>query len=94
MKNTYQEVVIGDKTHKIVTGTYPEQCKGYYEALNRGDGYAAHMLHLPYVTRDIRMVQFEIDMLVRSYELQKELERINELPENLQRIEMELRLKK
>lgn len=63
MKHTYQTIRIGNKEHKIITGTYPEQCDEYYKALENKDAYVAHRLHLPYVQRDPKMIQFEVDML-------------------------------
>tara|TARA_B100000768_G_C11248927_1_gene363143 strand:+ start:1230 stop:1520 length:291 start_codon:yes stop_codon:yes gene_type:complete len=91
MTNTYQTIVIGNKEHKIVTGSYPKQCDAYYKAMENKDWYAVHMLHLPYVSRDVKMIQFEIDMLARTEELDRELERINSLPKELAIVEMKMR---
>jgi hypothetical protein len=91
MTHTYQTIIIGNKEHKIVTGSYPEQCDSYYKAMENKDYYAVHMLHLPYVPRDIKSIQFEIDMLARKEELDRDLERINKLPKELAMIEMKMR---
>jgi hypothetical protein len=91
MTHTYQKVVIGDKEHKIITGTYPKQCDEYYKALERKDVYAAHMLHLPYVPRDLKMIQSQINILAKKQALDEELERIKNLPKELSAIEMKIR---
>jgi len=91
MTHTYQTVKIGNKEHKIVTGTYPKQCEAYYKALENGDGYAMHLLHLPYVARDIKMIQSEIDILATKQALDEELERLNSLPKELAIIELKMR---
>jgi hypothetical protein len=91
MTHTYKTITIGNKEHKIVTGSYPEQCDSYYKAMENKDYYAVHMLHLPYVPRDIKSIQFEIDILARKEELDRELGRINKLPKELAMIEMKMR---
>jgi len=91
MTHTYQTIIIGNKEHKIVTGSYPKQCDAYHKAMKEKDWYAVHMLHLPYVPRDIKMIQFEIDMLSKKQTLDEELERINNLPKELAIIEMKMR---
>lgn len=94
MIHTYQEIIIGNKKHKIVTGSYPKQCDAYHKAMKEKDWYTVHMLHLPYVPRDIKMIQSEIDMLAKKQALDEELERINNLPKELSIIEMKMRFSK
>lgn len=72
MQHTYQTVIIGNKEHKIITGSYPKQCDAYYVAKKNKDWYAVYMLHLPYVPRDIKMMQFEIDVLAKRQFLDEE----------------------
>lgn len=91
MTHTYKTITIGNKEHKIVTGSYPKQCDAYHKAMENKDYYAVHMLHLPYAARDIKMIQFEIDMIAKKQELDEELERINKLPKELAIIEMKMR---
>lgn len=54
------------------------------------DWYAVHMLHLPYVEKDIKMIQNEIDMIAKKQALDEELERINNLPKELAIIELKM----
>ena len=68
-----------------------KQCDAYHKAIENEDWYAAHMLHLPYVERDAKMVQFEINMIARRQSLDEELERVNNLPKELAAIEMKIR---
>lgn len=94
MTNTYETITIGNKEYKIVTGSYPDQCDAYYKAMEEKDWYAAHMLHLPYVPRDIKMIQSEINMIAKKQALDEELERINNLPKELLILETKIRLSK
>ena len=91
MTHTYQTITIGNKEHKIVTGTYPKQCDAYYKAMKEEDWYAAHILHLPYVARDHKMIQFEIDRIAKKQALDDELERISNLPKELLQLEIKIR---
>lgn len=91
MTHTYQKITIGNKEHKILTGSYPKQCEAYHKAMENKDWYAVHMLHLPYVARDIKMIQFEIDMLAKKQALDEELERVNNLPKELLKLEIKMR---
>jgi hypothetical protein len=91
MTNTYRTIIIGNKGHKILTGSYPKQCDAYHKAIENKDIYAAHMLHLPYVARDVKMIQFEIDMLAKKQALDEELERVNNLPKELLDLEIKMR---
>jgi hypothetical protein len=91
MTHTYQKITIGNKEYKILTGSYPKQCEAYHKAMENKDFYAAHMLHLPYVARDIKMIQSEIDILAIKQALDEELERKNNLPKELAIIEMKMR---
>lgn len=92
IKINYQEIIIGNKKHKIVTGSYPKQCDAYHKAMKEKDWCAVHMLHLSYVPRDIKMIQSEIDMLAKKQALDEELKRINNLPKELAIIEMKMRV--
>lgn len=92
MNHTYQTIIIGNKEHKILTGSYPKQCDAYHKAMENKDWCAVHMLHLPYVARDIKMIQFEVDMIAKKQALDEELERIDNLPKELAIIEMKMRL--
>lgn len=94
MINTYETITIGNKEHKIVTGSYPDQCEAYYKAMEEKDWYAAHMLHLPYVSRDVKMIQSEINIIAKKQALDEELERINNLPKELLILETKIRLSK
>ena len=91
MNHAYQTIIIGNKEHKILIGSYPKQCDAYHKAMENKDWYAAHILHLPYVARDIKMIQFEVDMIAKKQALDEELERIDNLPKELAIIEMKMR---
>ena len=91
MTHTYQIVNIGNKEHKIITGSYPEQCDTYFKAIENRDFYSAYMLHMPYIERDCKMIQFEIDMLTRKQTLDDELDIISCLPKELLELEMKIK---
>tara|TARA_R110000822_G_scaffold160491_1_gene300680 strand:- start:100 stop:345 length:246 start_codon:yes stop_codon:yes gene_type:complete len=59
----YRKTIIEGREYKIVVGTNPEQCEDYYQALRDGDGYAAHIFHLPYVPRSPSSISSELKLL-------------------------------
>lgn len=71
----------------------PEQCQEYYDAKERGDVYAMHIWYQPPIYRPLEMIQ--ADMRFRELEdnFKAEMKRIEETPNELLRIELEMRFK-
>jgi len=81
----------GTKELEIVTVIENEQCKEYYEALERGDAVGAHLLHIPPYHKPWWMIEWEIKMFQRKAEFDLEQERIKNMSPEMLRVEMELK---
>lgn len=88
------EININGTIHKIQTVTYAKQCDAYYEAKERGDVYAMHMLFLPPVYKPLWVIKSEIKMLELKAQLDYELKRTKNMPKELLELEMRLKYEK
>ena len=82
------DIVINGVSHRINEVVYPEQCQSYYDALSRGDMYAAHILHLPPVYLSYEQIMSKIKILEMKASLDYELERVKNMPNELLEIEI------
>lgn len=76
---------------QIKTVTHHKQCPEHYEALKRGDGYAAHMLYIPPTYKTWEQVSAEISSRELVDRHEAEMKRIESMPSEL--LDIELRCK-
>lgn len=80
-------------SREIKTVIYPEQCPQYYEAKERGDVYAMHIWFQPPIYRPWKQIKSDMRFqeIVDTYK--SEMKRIEETPNELLRIELEMKFK-
>lgn len=69
--NVTQKININGVEREIVIGTYPKQCDAYHKAVLEKDWVAAHYLHIPYIPRDIEMIQSEMKIIAIHEQLKQ-----------------------
>ena len=76
----------------IKTVIYPKQEKAFYNALESGDMYAAHIFYIPPIYRSLESIKADmrLEELCRSHEA--EMKRIEETPNDILRLEIEMKL--
>lgn len=72
----------------------PKQCQAYYDALERGDSYAVHMLHIPTPMRSFESMESERRMKELCDSFEAEMKRIEETPNDILRLELEMKFGK
>ena len=96
MKNEQQNEHIQRVTtryfdREITTAIIPEQDPEFYKALEEGDALKAHLLHKPTWYKPYWMIESEMKLAQLEAEHKAELKRIEEMPLEQLKIEMELR---
>ena len=86
-----QRVTIRYFDREITTAIIPEQDPEFYKALEEGDSLKAHLLHKPTWHKPYWMIESEMKLAQLEAEHKAELKRIEEMPPELLKIEMELR---
>ena len=76
---------------EITTAIIPEQDPEFHKALEEGDSLKAHLLHKPTWHKPYWMIESEMKLAQLEAEHKAELKRIEEMPPELLKIEMELR---
>lgn len=76
---------------EITTAIIPEQAPEYHKALEEGDVLKAHLLHKPTWHKPYWMIESEMKFAQLEAEYKAELKRIEEMPTELLKAEMELR---
>ena len=76
---------------EITIAIIPEQDPEFHKALEEKDGLKAHLLHKPTWHKPYWMIESEMKFAQLESEYKAELKRIEEIPPELLKIEMELR---
>ena len=77
---------------EIKTVIYHKQCKEYYEALEKQDWFAVNIWFQPPTYRRWEDIKAEMKMNQLEADFQAEKERINAMPKELLKIELETKL--
>ena len=77
--------------HEISVGIYPKQDQSYYDALERRDGFAAHLLHLPYVQTQTHLLESQMRMIDLIEDHKEDQERFAKLSPEMQLLEIQMR---
>lgn len=79
--------------HEIKEVLYSEQCKEYYEAKERNDGYAMHIFFIPPFYVPFEMIRYQMRMIDLKEDLKEEMERIEKMDPELLELEIKLKIK-
>lgn len=66
--------------HDIIVEYQHKQCDAYYKALEKGDGFASHYLHITPSLRSWESIQSEIRLIDLKNRYDAEMERIEKMP--------------